>query len=56
MYIEEDALFSPNIWAEFAAITNRTTNSCENYHTKLNASISAAHPNIFVLIEILLGI
>jgi len=55
-YIEQDALFPPNIWAEFAATTNRTTNSCESYHVKLNASISAAHPNIFVLIEILLGI
>ncbi|KAE9533104.1 hypothetical protein AGLY_009532 [Aphis glycines] len=55
-YTEEDALFPPNIWAEFAATTNRTTNSCESYHAKLNASISAAHPNIFVLIEILLGI
>uniref|UniRef100_A0A2S2P4T0 MULE transposase domain-containing protein n=1 Tax=Schizaphis graminum TaxID=13262 RepID=A0A2S2P4T0_SCHGA len=55
-YIEQDALFPPNIWAEFAATTNRTTNSCESYHAKLNASISAAHPNIFVLIEILLGI
>jgi hypothetical protein len=51
-YIEQDALFPPNIWAEFAA----TTNSCESFHAKLNASFSAAHPNIFVLIEILLGI
>jgi hypothetical protein len=55
-YIEQDALFPPNIWAEFAAATNRTTNSCESFHAKLNASFSAAHPNIFVLIEILLGI
>lgn len=55
-YIEEDALFPPNIWAEFAATTNRTTNSCESYHAKLNASISASHPNIFVLIEMLLEI
>jgi hypothetical protein len=29
---------------------------CESFHAKLNASFSAAHPNIFVLIEILLGI
>jgi len=55
-YIEQDALFPLNIWAEFAATTNRTTNSCESYHAKLNASISATHPNIFVLIDILLGI
>jgi hypothetical protein len=55
-YIEQDALFPPNIWAEFAATTNRTTNSCESFHAKLNASFSEAHLNIFVLIEILLGI
>jgi len=54
-YIEQNALFLPNIWAEFAATTNRTTNSCESYHAKLNASIGAVHPNIFVLVEILLG-
>jgi hypothetical protein len=28
----------------------------ESFHAKLNASFSAAHSNIFVLIEILLGI
>jgi hypothetical protein len=55
-YIEQDTLFPLNIWDEFAATTNRTTNSCESYHAKLNASISATHTNIFVLIEILLGI
>jgi hypothetical protein len=35
--------FLPNIWAEFAA----TTNSFESSHAKLNASLSAAYPNIF---------
>jgi len=38
-YIEPDALFSPNIWAEFAT----TTNSCESFHAKLNFSFGAAH-------------
>jgi len=28
-YIELDALYPPNIWAEFAATTNCTTNSCD---------------------------
>jgi hypothetical protein len=55
-YFEQDALFFPNISAEFTATINRTTYSCESFHAKLNASFNAVHPNIFVLIEILLGI
>ncbi|KAF0740339.1 MULE domain-containing protein, partial [Aphis craccivora] len=53
--LNQDALFPSNISAEFAATTNHTSNSCESYHAKLNASISVAHPSLFFLIEILLG-
>lgn len=53
-YIKQDALFPPNIWAKFVATINCNTNSCESFHSKLNASFGVAHPNIFVLVDTLL--
>lgn len=50
-YIEkymEPTLFLPNIWIEFAAAINHITNSRKSFHIKLNASLNAAHLNIFV--------
>lgn len=51
-YTVQDVLFPPNIWRKFGA----TKNSCERFHVKLNSSFHTAHPNIFVLLENLLGI
>lgn len=45
-------LFPPNIWADFVA----TINSCESFHAKSNVNFGAAHPNIFVLLDPLIGI
>ena len=52
-YIKPDATFPPELWAEFEATTERTTNSCESFHAKLNGLFYTAHPNIFQLIDIL---
>jgi hypothetical protein len=56
-YIDDDvAQFPPKIWSDFSASTNRTTNSCESFHSKLNGFFQSGHPNIFILDDTLLGI
>lgn len=56
-YVVNDvAQFPPNVWSDFSATTNQTTNSCESFHAKLNAFFHSGHPNIFILVDILLGI
>jgi len=55
-YIDNDVTqFLPNIWSDFSA-TNRTTNSCESFHSKLNAFFHSGHSNIFILVDTLLRI
>lgn len=34
-YITKYARYLPNLWVEFAPTTNRTTNNCEAFHSKL---------------------
>jgi len=59
-YIDNDAAqFPPNVWSDFSATTNRTTNSSESFHSKLNAFFAffhSGHPHIFILVDTLLGI
>lgn len=45
--------FPPNLWAEFSTTTNRTTNSCEALHSKLNNLFFASHLNIYNFINVL---
>jgi hypothetical protein len=55
-YIFPDAMFPPNIWAQFFASCNRTNNGCESFHSHLNSSFYSSHPNIFNFIEVLVEI
>lgn len=55
-YITTDASFPLNLWAEFATTTNRTTNSYETFHSKLNNLFIASHPNIYNFIDVLKNI
>lgn len=55
-YISEEAPFPPQIWAEFSCSANRTTNSCESFHARLNRMFNSPHPNISIFIEVLKGI
>jgi hypothetical protein len=56
-YVYDDvAQFPLKIWSDFSASTNRTTNSCESFHSKLNGFFQLGHPNIFILVDTLLGI
>jgi len=55
-YISPEASFPPSIWAQFSTTLNRTTNSCESFHSKLNSCFYSGHPNIFVFINELLEV
>ena len=45
--------FPPHMWAKYSSEISRTTNACKSFHLHLNASFYLAHPNIFVLFDIL---
>ncbi|KAE9539705.1 hypothetical protein AGLY_004957 [Aphis glycines] len=52
-YIDPSGLFPPDVWAEFKATTNRTTNVCESFHSRLNRMFNCSHPNIYNFINVL---
>ena len=56
IYIAPGSKFPPTTWSEYSSATSRTTNACESFHSHLNGSIYAAHPNIFVLCETLIEV
>jgi hypothetical protein len=49
----EDSHFPPYMWAENSSSSQRTSNACEGFHSKFNASFYCGHPNIFRFIEVL---
>ncbi|KAF0761944.1 MULE domain-containing protein, partial [Aphis craccivora] len=53
IHILPESSFPLSLWAEYSATTIRTTNSCESFHSKLNAMFYNAHPNIFQFIDTL---
>ncbi|KAF0763302.1 Reverse transcriptase domain-containing protein [Aphis craccivora] len=47
-YVDNDvAQFPPNVWSDFSATTNRTTISCESFHSKLNVFFSFGSSKYF---------
>lgn len=52
-YIDPSGLFPPDVWAEFKVTTNRTTNVCESFHSRLNGMFNCSHPNIYNFIYVL---
>lgn len=50
-YINDNAVFPPSLWAEESASVTRTTNCCESFHAKFNASFYSTHPSVYVFIE-----
>jgi len=52
-YIDEFSRFPSNVWASFSISSERTTNSCESFHAKLNSLFTKSHPNIFLFIHVL---
>jgi hypothetical protein len=53
-YITEEALFLRHIWASASNVSYRTTNACESFHAKFNATFYQNHPNLYQFIEVLL--
>lgn len=52
-YIDNGATFNPRIWASRKITSERTTNSCESFHSKLNSEFTKCHPNIFLFTHVL---
>lgn len=52
-YINEEAVFPPSLWSELSDSLERSTNACESFHAKFNASFYSNHPTIFTFIETL---
>jgi hypothetical protein len=55
-YISTNSTFPPPLWAEYSSSIARATNSCESFHSHLNSSFYAAHPNIFIFTDTLLQV
>ena len=53
-YIAEDSFFPLQIWAEANSTPTRTTNCCESFHSRLNASFYIEHPSLHSFIDVLL--
>jgi len=52
-YINETSKCNPKMWASSSISSERTTNSCESFHSKLNTQFNKAHPNIFLFSHVL---
>ena len=46
-YVDDDAKYPSIIWASHTASLERTTNMCESFHSRFNASSNNTHPDIF---------
>jgi len=53
-YINNDAAFSPIMWADQIAHLNRTTNACESFHSHLKNSFYKNHPNVHIFSKVLM--
>ena len=53
-FIDENSSSPPVVWADYSASITRTTNACESSNAKLNGSFCSSHPNIFLLMNVLL--
>lgn len=51
VYISENSTFPPGIWAAPIHCSWRTTNGCESFHSRFNASCPSPHPNINVFLK-----
>jgi hypothetical protein len=52
-YVEVGSNFPPEIWADNSESMLRTTNACESFHSRFNASFYSTHPSLFLFIDAL---
>lgn len=55
-YIDNEARFPPNVWAEHSSSLQRTTNACESFHSRFNSYFYHTHPHIFQFINTLIDL
>jgi hypothetical protein len=48
-YVNEDATFPPQLWADSENFTERTTNACEAFHKHFADQFYHPHPSVFEL-------
>jgi hypothetical protein len=47
------AKFPPSIWGELSSSVDHTTNACESFHSRFNASFYVTHPPLVIFLEVL---
>jgi hypothetical protein len=47
--------FPPEIWADDTPDAKRTNNAVESWHSKINGQLYSKHPNIFVLVDLIVS-
>ncbi|XP_041356817.1 uncharacterized protein LOC121374011 [Gigantopelta aegis] len=50
-WVDDDSLFKVAMWNQHGSIGPRTNNHLEGWHSKLNRSLTKAHPNIYEFIN-----
>ncbi|XP_060845246.1 uncharacterized protein LOC132924821, partial [Rhopalosiphum padi] len=50
-YVLPNSKFPPSLWAEFSNSLQRTTNSCESFHSKLNKILKNVQTDVYVKIR-----
>ena len=52
-YVSSDSKFPPELWTSTAENERRPNNAAEAFHSQYNAQFYAAHPNIYVFINVI---
>lgn len=52
-YIEENALFPPELWAEARVTSEHSTNACESFHSRFNSNFYSMHPSLYLFVNVL---
>ena len=55
-FIKLNCRFNFRLWSHYQSVTPRSTNHVEGWHNKLNRMVGVSHPNIWVLLSILIKI
>ena len=52
-YIASDSIFPPDLWASSPENSRRTNNAAEAFQSHYNAQFYAAHPNIYIFLDVI---
>jgi hypothetical protein len=51
VYIRENSMYLPSLWAEWSSSITRTINAYESFHSKLNSMFYHSHPNSYIFLK-----